>query len=256
MLLEVYLALYDILLDDEKEIREKASGLVSWVLSLPNSAVDANKTADILLTPVAAITRLAEFLATTYNGTMFLCIEGLKRICGIVHPSAGCPGFQCGDISLAEFEGALPLVNVEHELRMATMIDSTLFIEERQNLFIDPIQESERWTKVLQKTSMSSLSSEHVVHLEKWVVHGLEVFTAEAVAHTDGPLGWTSKAEVFTLGMRVFFVAQLLLDRLKAEQEDAGGGDVRSALMKLLEAGRNNGLHELWLENIKAIAES
>ena len=67
----------------------------------------------------------------------------------------------------------------------------------------------------------------------------------------DGPLGWTTKQEVFTLGIRVICAADVVL-----RWDDRNGADVRMALRKFADAGSESELNGLWSEKSEQVLDN
>lgn len=84
------------------------------------------------------------------------------------------------------------------------------------------------------------------------MLDGLAALTETARREGDGALGWTSKAEVFALGMRVICAAEVVLG-WKVEGVEAGS--VRRTLRELVDVRSGEGVHGLWVEKIEAVLE-
>lgn len=68
VLLDVYLVLYDLLNDDDDEIRDVAASAASWVLSRSSVSPDA----DVALAPLNASALLADFIIDNYSDSKLL----------------------------------------------------------------------------------------------------------------------------------------------------------------------------------------
>lgn len=128
--------------------------------------------------------------------------------------------------------------------------DNTLFSIEKRNLFKDDTLDTALWSRVLRAIDVTTMPSEYVEGLKKWTTDGLAALTATARTESDGPLGWTSKAEVFTLGMRVICAAEVVLG-----WGGASAGNVKKALRELADVDDGEGIHGLWLEKIESVLE-
>jgi hypothetical protein len=80
------------------------------------------------------------------------------------------------------------------------------------------------------------------------VLDGLRVLTETAEIEEDGALGWSSKAEVFTLGMRVFCAAQVVM---------GFGGVEKASVLKgmrgFADKGMKAGVQGLWVEKVEGV---
>ena len=89
------------------------------------------------------------------------------------------------------------------QLGNALRLDTSLFVVEAQNLFVDPAREARRWGDVL-----ASCPDRGVLDaLAAWVVPGL---TALKEVEEDGMLGWGSRSEVLTIVVRIVASCKVL----------------------------------------------
>jgi hypothetical protein len=126
--------------------------------------------------------------------------------------------------------------------------DTALFAQEKQNLYKDDTLDAVVWSRVLLYLPASTIPSDLQEGLAKWVSDGLAVLTETAKEEVDGALGWSSKTEVFTLGMRVLLSAEVVMSW--------GGADrakTMSALRKFADQGKEAGVHGLWLEKVEGM---
>lgn len=247
--------------DDDAEIREKGASIVSWVLSEPDQSSRA-ESATVSLSPVAAKSRLSEFLVAHYDSSTDLCIEAVGRLAG-VRMDLGCsvmPRNMESAISARAGHsnmGKRPtkLTNIHVSLGEAKREDTTLFVEEKQNLYIDEVQEAHHWATVITKLSSSSIDPDLAYELEVWAMQGLAVLTETAEAEVDGPLGWTTKPEVFTLGRRIISAAGVILHWTGLGVASVTAEEVRETLRALQIVGEKSCLHGLWIQRIEEILE-
>lgn len=225
------MTLYDMLNDDDDELRDMAAPIASWVLS--NSSVFPNRIVD--LAGIPARESLVEFLSTNYNKQHTLFHHAVRRLMNNVIVSDGGP--------FVPFETLLG----EH-LKESTV----LFEEERQNLFIDDVCEIDIWSAVLKRMDRSVFDEKTVINLRVWVSKGLEcletLFTSSG--EQDGAIGWTSKAEVYSLGVLLFSVASLLI--ATGEEDNDSGVNLSKTLEKLYTKGQSLALHPHWLLRIRS----
>lgn len=231
--LELYVTLYDMLNDDDDELRDFAAPIASWVLSY-SSSVFPDRTVD--LAGIPARESLVEFLSTNFNNQRGLFHHAVKRLMNSVIVSG---------------ERA-PFVPFETLLGEHRKESTVLFEEERQNLFIDDICEIDIWSAVLKGMNRAVFDQETVGNLLVWASKGLEcldtLFTSSG--EQDGAIGWTSKPEVFSLGVLLFSVTSLLIDT--GEEDKDSGVNLSKALENLYVKGQSLALHPHWLSRIKS----
>ncbi|KAL4939613.1 hypothetical protein BDV06DRAFT_33661 [Aspergillus oleicola] len=245
--LEIYLILYDLLNDDDEELRDIAASTASWVLSY--SSVSPNKA--VTLSPMNASELFVTFLAENYHASQLLSTRALRYILGL-EP-------RVGDSGSGKGTSLMPVSYITSELRKESTI---LFEEEKQNLFIESIREIDLWCGVLTRLagpSASAYNDQLLSDVFTWVSNGLDSFSdiLSSPDGEDGLVGWVAKPEAYTLGVRVVSLAGVIASR------EFGGlasgilgseGDVQAILEKLkrlLEAGKRGLLHVDLLERIE-----
>jgi len=94
--------------------------------------------------------------------------------------------------------------------------DTTLFAEEKQNLYIDEAKEVRIWSQVLTKLHAPSIPKSLIQSLTTYVSSALSDLTVHAQnlpQNFDGPLGWTTTIlDLYNLGLRVIYGAEVLLN--------------------------------------------
>lgn len=226
------LVLYDALNDDDDEIRDLGAKIVIRIVA-PSKSVSGESDGVV---PLVASQRLSELLARRCSDSWHLCQAALSRSVG----------------TLVSKSNPFPPVTVI--LEQARKEDNALFIEEKQNLFVDEVREAVIWSRVLKRLSPRALHQGMVVNLQLWVMEGLGSLTATAKNERDGPLGWSSKPEVFTLGMRVIYGAEVLLDwESRTGNVTVTAPEILMALRYFADDGRENELHQLWLDRVEKI---
>ncbi|KAI7318345.1 hypothetical protein KC315_g10090 [Hortaea werneckii] len=179
-------AVYDLLNDDDEDLRLLASCAVSTILGA--EANDGSEQEELV--PVVANQRLVEFMLQTMSRDQRLIDEAVFRSFGT--SSQGFP-------------------NVADHLNLFTQIDKALFVEEKQNLYIDEAREVKLWTQVLLRAPADMLTTQLRKQLSAWVAEGISALTSKMAENADGPLGWSSRPEVFVLGLRLLYGAEVLL---------------------------------------------
>ena len=124
---------------------------------------------------------------------------------------------------------------------------------EKRNLFKDDTLDTALWSRVLRSMDAVAVPLEYVEGLRNWVMDGLQTLADTATLEEDGALGWTSKAEVFTLGIRVICAAEVLL---VWGLDTMGEAKIKVALRKLADVKEGEGIHGLWLEKIESVLEN
>ncbi|KAI9795321.1 MAG: hypothetical protein M1833_007233 [Piccolia ochrophora] len=246
VLLDSYLILYDILNDDDDEIRGIGAEVASWILY-----DSAAQTPNTVLVPSAAAFRLSKWLATRYSSSQDLFHIGLSRLVGApLIESASAPSS-----SASAYGSTIRIPPFADILAQARKEDVALFMEEKQNLYIDPIREATLWSNVIQQLRDTAFDAELASMFADWVLQGLDNLLRTAHAELDGPLGWTSKPDVYALGMRVILGAGILILWAIQGLGEARDVQVKTTLQMLREAGKENELHPLWVEKIDRILE-
>lgn len=241
VLLEIYLVLYDMLNDDDEELRDLAASTASWVLSC--SSVSPTKA--VALSPLNASELLSKFIAENYASSRLLCQRTMAYIADQE------PRLSSATPKFVSFLGRLS------ELRKESTI---LFEEEKQNLFIDEVREVDVWSARLRQLNESSYDEGSLNALFNWVSNGLasleEILAKET--EKDGLLGWASKTETFTLGVRVFSVAGAVISKDSAASRLLGQEQaalLKGKLQALLASGEASLLHDDWVSRIQAALE-
>ncbi|KAE8415009.1 putative death-receptor fusion protein-domain-containing protein [Aspergillus pseudocaelatus] len=236
--LEIYLILYDMLSDDDEELRDMAAGTTSWVLS--HSSVAPSKA--VALSPLNAGQLLADFMVDNYPESQLLSTKAIHYITGQEPKLSG----SVEPTKLATVEAQLA------ELRKESTI---LFEEERQNLFVEEIREVDIWSRRLLGLRVAAFNERVVKETSKWVSDGLS-YVVDIMANEsgkDGLIGWASKPETFTLGVRLISLAAVLVSEEFAASgylyEDRGA--LKEKLQRLLGNGETAVLHDNWVVRVQ-----
>ncbi|KAJ5943687.1 hypothetical protein N7516_003855 [Penicillium verrucosum] len=242
VLLDVYLVLYDMLNDDDDEIRDVAASAASWVLSRSSVSPDA----DVALAPLNASALLADFVIDNYSDSALLGQRVLRYLTG-----------QEPRISGSDEHSHLDAVSdqiAEHRQE-----STVLFVEEKQNLFIDDVREVEVWSRALLRLTPSAYTKLSLDEISAWAFDGLTYLCSlvGSEKEPDGLLGWVSKPEIFTLGLRVIVISSGLSSQVFPAPESlrVQPNDFRGSLESLLDAGQSSSVHGDWLSRIQAALE-
>ncbi|KAI5238409.1 hypothetical protein E4T43_07441 [Aureobasidium subglaciale] len=225
------LAVYDLCNDDDVEIRTFSTPVATKILN----ARSAKKHLDMV--PLAANQGIAEFIAAAFGSSERAALSAVSRATeNAVNGSFPDSVKQ----SLAEKNGSGP----------------SLFAQEKQNLFIDETREAKLWSSIAARLQPTAFSFRLLMNLCTWVIDGLDVLIAETEAKPDQPLGWSRKAEIFTLGMQILYAAELVLKLSKCGVEmPVDGRAVLKRLETLLSRGQENKINVLWLQTLREMLE-
>lgn len=190
---------------------------------------------------------------------MQLCLESVRRLTGISLVLKPGPANMQDD--QAQIKQARFVVNVRSVADLYSEAQKTsniVFVEERQNLYIDSVSEAEAWTQLLLQLDSDTWPSNVASDLEAWCVQGLAHILKILQTDIDGALSPMSKPEVFTLFARVLLAAKVLIVRWKtrANFTEKGQEHVCVGLLEnILDVGRSRLFHDLQLHRIQKIVE-
>jgi hypothetical protein len=187
LLLGLAFTLYDMLNDDDDEIRDAAARATTALIHAHSPTATTPAPPSV---PILTSHRLAAFLTTHFSTSPHLCRAALRRLAATPPHTPPCT---------TPFAQTLARERQE---------DTTLFAAEKQNLFFDPTLDARFWARVLRRCSPPPTLANA---LGAWVADALRVLTATGEAEGGAALGWSSKSEVFTLGMRVLCAAEVAL---------------------------------------------
>jgi hypothetical protein len=213
LLRSLCLSVYDLLNDDDEEIRIEASKSAHKILSAALSSAVSGPTV-----PLVASRQLAKLLAR----------ESADLFEVAVYRAFG--------------DGA---ESAEQQLRSFDKAEYALFAEEKQNLYIDEVRETRVWAKVAMQVSVREPV---VASLAKWTVDGLDALKGKFESSIDGPLGWSTNEDAFLLGLRVVHATEVLLEL--AERGVMLGVEVdglRDGLKAFLRAAEERGGNSAWI---------
>ncbi|KAF1831253.1 hypothetical protein BDW02DRAFT_505741 [Decorospora gaudefroyi] len=220
LLLALLCILYDLLTDDDDEIRDQAAQTTGTLLRAQGQKTYKNTV------PILTTHHLASYLTTTFAHSPHLAKEAIRRL-----------------TNTPQHDHIPPF---SQTFEKASEQDPSLFAAEKQNQYKDDTLDAKLWSRILAHTSLPSrLRTE----LADWVHDGLSVLSQTAEKEEDGALGWSSKSEVFALGFRVFCAAQVLL-RHGGERER-----VLVALGRFLDVADRRGASGVWCEVVVCVVE-
>lgn len=187
----------------------------------------------------AASHQLLEFLKARYRDSPAFWAEAVQRIVGKQSRPQQLPEFPSPRTSLERLKPE----------------DTTLFVEEKQNLYIDEAKEGGIWLEVLLSIDTSAIETETLRKLESWTLEGIDALIETASTEFDGPLGWTSKPEVSTLGVRILHAAYALMHYSKNESLGVDGSGLRTRLKDVLVVGEQSQVNGTWMRMIRRSLE-
>ncbi|CAO2651647.1 Nn.00g042170.m01.CDS01 [Neocucurbitaria sp. VM-36] len=286
ILLALLFLLYDLLNDDDDEIRDTAALAATTFLRAQRPSTNIEHTVPLLTSH-----RLAAFLSSSSSSSL-----------SSPTPSASSPSRDLFLIKHALHRLTSPsssrLSSAPHTYTSSSLFstpfaalfaqestqDTALFATEKQNLYKDDALDAVFWSRVLGSIHASCVPGALRRGLDSWVRDGLVVLSRTAgVATTtttttttegqegggeggvDGALGWTAKPEIFTLGIRVFCASEVMLKwtaqqsmAIMQDEEDGdvgARGEVFMALGRFAERGVEAEVHGLWLEKVERVLE-
>ena len=248
-LLEIYVVLYDILMDDDEDIRDQGAKTVSSILSIHTRT-------SLSLSAPAAKKRLLRFLKEEYRDSKSLFVAAVRKLTGL--PSMYfAPSHAYGRNEEDEpQEIAFHLPFVAELSAEAQKTQNTVFAEEKQNLYLDSAFEASEWANVMVQIDPEAWQPGVVSTLQSWTVEGLTYF---ADFYTKGDesetLGPAFVSKIYTLITRVIISAKALLSRTHSisSNETTNKNESRTLLKKLQGLGEKRALHGLLQDRIKAI---
>ena len=229
----MYIILYDILNDDDEDIREKGARIASWTLSSnihPSPIVSPSMS----LSPAAVRLQMLEFLKLNYTDSSALFQEGLSRLLGIDRRKGSIPEL---------------LVPAKILLEDSMKDETSLFAEERQNMYIDIVQEVESWAHLIYALDSKAVSGCMALSsVQEWAIDGLAALAAAGERCVDGPLGWTSNPQVFALGVRIFLSIGVINRHCNIDHTS-----IIESLTRFLRLGNSMSLHWMWMHRVQGV---
>ncbi|KAI9804076.1 MAG: hypothetical protein M1825_001477 [Sarcosagium campestre] len=238
--LQPYLTLYDILSDDDEDIRDHAAAITCHMLS---SIDDSGRQRSMI--PLAAASELMEWISTTYADSNLLCYGALDRLFGLAQPKPSRDQVATGF-------GAVGFPSFQTLLSEARKEDKSLFAEEKQNLFYEPCREAEAWGRILHRLKPgAAVSLQLMKEFIAWTLQAVNTLTEVADREVDGPLGWTAKPDVFALGVRALVGASVAISWARASGDTMAKVHEMELILALMQLGHTGGksqLHEAWMD--------
>ena len=241
-LLGIYLALWDALVDDDEDVRDLGAKIASRIVSRSLSTDEAETKRHFPFSPPAVRPRLMQFIKGHYAQVDGLWNEAVLRLLGV-------PASQRTQLDSASAATSYSITPFSTLLQEARKPDTALFVEEKQNLYIDEVEEARHWAQLLSELKSEGITQLLISRLLVRTTEGLIIVANNIANEEDGPFGWTSKPEVFTLIMRVILAAKVLMSH---------GVEVHQCeelLKDIVEKGIRNQLHDLLLAEVLGAVE-
>ena len=243
------MVLYDTLLDDDEEIRAQGSRIVSSLLS-------AHTDTGVSLSAVAAKSQLLDFLVHSYRGSTALFEEATRKLTGLPSTFSATSHKYAIDNDDDTRNVSLYLRPVAELSLEARTTQIAVFIEEKQNLYVDEVLEADGWAKLLVHMDPEAWEPTVVSTLESWTAGGLQYLLAFCKNVYDlEALSPISIPRMYTLFIRVILSAKVLMNGATetSSKSNATKQELRVLLEKLLELGTQRRLHGLLLDRIQYI---
>jgi hypothetical protein len=213
------------------EIRTLAAPVATRIITLGSEKKQAD------LAPLAANQGIAEFISSTFGNSDLAALSAISRATG-----------NAVNTSFPD--------SVRQSLYEKAKSDSSLFAQEKHNLFIDETREARIWSSVAARLDPSALPFRLQMNLCTWVTDGLDVLISESGKVPDAPLGWSRKAEVFVLGMQILYAAQLVLVLIKRGVEmPIDVSAIKWRLELFVKRGKQYGINVLWVQTAQEVLE-
>ncbi|TKA57285.1 hypothetical protein B0A55_13499, partial [Friedmanniomyces simplex] len=165
-MLNLCMSVYDLLNDDDEDIRILASTAASRIL-----AVEKGRGYPSGVVPAVAGQRLMAFMVRRSPTDPGFIREAVHRAFGGDHHD------QSG---------------VASQLQKLAVENTALFVEEKQNLYVDEAREVKAWSQVMMSLPYQAVSKQTVRRLSRYISQGLDALTAhssaEGIAVPDTPL--------------------------------------------------------------------
>ena len=266
-MLYVYLALYDSLLDDDEEVREEGARIASSLLSkLQSEHTSQSHSRMFALSPPAAKAELVRCLVQAYGRQPEFWTLSIFRLTGLTQQleiSARIPGL---DTIISESPISWHRNKVLEENSVPALYEisarqnQAVFAEEKQNLYIDTIRETEAWADVLRQLEVVvPVQDDFMTRWCEWTATGFELFCRKLdypddgkTQLTGGSLGTSSMPDVFALIYRVMVATKIYIHYLDRGYfgESSQKSIIMTELGRLLANCKKVRVHDLLLDQM------
>ncbi|QIX00849.1 hypothetical protein AMS68_006366 [Peltaster fructicola] len=229
ILLKICLLIYDLLNDDDEELRLKASQVASTVLSLSDKDAMSGS-----FEPIIAGHKLLAFMVANYAESQRFGQECRRRAFQLDHSN---------DEGLTQLLGE---VNSQ---------DTDLFAEEKQNLYLDEVLEAKAWSQAARK--IVSCMRKDIDDLVRKTNAALDAMITKAQSSKPDAFGWSTTEAVFPFGLRVIYAVEFLLHHVtnSGDRLSIPPSQLREKLLRFEVAAKAAGLHPLWQSELQRISK-
>ena len=186
----LYVAAYDLLNDDDEDIRSLGSRITSRILASQTKGKSCPA-----YDPLVAGQKIATLMVNRWPTSSSLAELVMLRAFGLSEDK---------------------IANVADTFAEYSKEDMTLFAEEKQNLYIDEAREVRMWSRMATRLHPRSISRKSIRSLSTRVTDGLKTLAQLSSSKTSTSI--SSNPEVFTLGLQIIYGVQFLLHLAKAGQ--------------------------------------
>ena len=247
-LLDLYMVLYGTLIDDDEDIRDQSAATVSLLLSAEGSISSEDDCPSFSLSPPAAKHRLLLFLQESFKDSKRMHMKAIEKMIGLkypIHTDLGTENSSGGD--------NWTLRPVAEILTEAQTPDTAVFVEEKQNLYEDAVEEAELWAALLIALHVDEQDAVLYAPLELWTEDGLLHLLDKCKKENDNSIGFASNPDVFLVITRVILSVKVLMNmmnhlaKISAKQHEKGNVHER-LLTEFLVQGKDCALHGLLIQ--------
>jgi hypothetical protein len=214
------LAIYDLLNDDDEDVRIAASRTAVQILLTTDT--QTQNVSD--LEPITASQRLLSFLIRRWARSQDFFREAFTRVFVNLEP-------------------------VTEQITRHSQTDQALFVEEKQNLYIDDAREIAVWSQVVMKLSWPEAVDQTLAKgLGAWAEQGIPSLRRDGTA-------LVAKAETFTLGLSVIYGAEILLRLSAAGISPVRPSEIRATLISWISELDKSGDAGTWRSELERVLQ-
>jgi hypothetical protein len=229
--LQLCLAVYDLLNDDDEDIRLLGTEITSNL-----AQASKQKSRVTVLEPSEARNRLLRLMARRWPNDETFAAAALERAFSSLKQ---------------ESDGS-----IKDQMERAAVVNSALFAEEKQNLYIDEAQEAKVWKDVTLRLHPSALPRGILDQLARRICIGLDELAHGAGSRPMGALRWDLNPDVFTFGLQIVYGVEVLLHAANSGRRLAMPPSlVRSKLVALCFATSGTRINVIWEKELRRVLE-
>ena len=228
--IQLLLILYDILNDDDDAVRDAACTITTTIVSGDKgSALDA----------IGSRLTLRNYLSSTSATSDLVTRSAILRL---IYP------YEVLHQPMRKlFRDLASTHSVASLLGQWKRSNTIVFAEERQNLYVNEVEEVDTWAQILLDLDLLVAGTAYLAAVVQWTIEGCKILKRELENRDwDGPLGFSTEREGFVLFMRVAGVAKVFLGSFKSGIPSRLATilvDLRSEIIALRYEGRRKDWH-------------